>query len=530
MIEKILTQKWGKLVLALLSGVLLTLSFPYTGSAFPLSFIAWVPLLMLGFSNDVRRWKIFLYAYLTFLIYNLGTTWWIYYASPGGAYMAFICNSLVMAVAFCLGVIFTKKWKLTYRLLFWMFSWILFEYIHFNWELSWPWLTLGNVFARVPQLVQWYSITGVLGGSLWILGVNSIVFATCTKQEISLKNLRYVFVSVLVPIVISVILYWLPNSHDSKANVSIIQPNIDPYEEKFTVGDQEQLNEILDLCDKSTRKTTELIVAPETALNPHSYVDESAIHQQTFFHSLLERKAKWNSANLLIGASTFKIFERPNSHVSRALQGGPGFIETYNSSMLFYEKRIPQVVHKSKLVLGVEKIPFSSWFPQLEEMSINLGGSSGTLGIEKNGPSIMKTSRSRFAPVVCYESIYGAFVGAQCAKGADYIAIITNDGWWKETPGYLQHFSFARLRAIENRKYVIRSANTGRSGFIDDKGNIIKTLEWGVKGYLSAEIQKNKTTTVYSILGDYLAIIALFAICTMLIIGRFTKYSRIEEV
>src|SRR6218665_140479 len=162
----------NKFVLCLLSGLILVVSFPITGSLFPLSFIAWVPLLLVeeGLSSKKRSgWRIFFFSYITFFIYNLGTTWWVYNASIGGAIMAFFANSLLMAIAFTVYHLLNKFvgrnwWKVSF-----VSVWLTFELLHFHWELSWPWLTLGNAFASANYLVQWYSITGAFGGSLWIL-------------------------------------------------------------------------------------------------------------------------------------------------------------------------------------------------------------------------------------------------------------------------------------------------------------------------------------------------------------------------
>ena len=110
-------------------------------------------------------------------------------------------------------------------------------------------------------------------------------------------------------------------------------------------------------------------------------------------------------------------------------------------------------IHKSKLVVGVEKIPYSDFLPFLEDLAIDNGGIVGSLG-EEDSVKIFNTSVGKIAPIVCYESIYPEFVAEQCRKGAELLCVITNDGWWGDTPGYKQHFSFSRLRAIENRRWL----------------------------------------------------------------------------
>jgi apolipoprotein N-acyltransferase len=95
-------------------------------------------------------------------------------------------------------------------------------------------------------------------------------------------------------------------------------------------------------------------------------------------------------------------------------------------------------------------------------------------------------------------------------KGSDLIAIITNDGWWKNSAGYKQHFSYASLRAIEQRKTIVRSANTGISGVIDAKGKILQKTKWDEEICITANVNLNSQTTFYSQFGNYVGRISIF--------------------
>ena len=518
MLQTVLSRRLNRWLLAFFSGVLMALSFPFTGSLFPLAFVAWVPLLLVeeSYTAERKSYALFFQGYLAFLVYNVLTTWWIYFADPDGAYMAFICNSLVMAIAFYVFHRLKRKLGTIWNTPLLLCTWLTFEFLHFNWEISWPWLTLGNVFARVPELVQWYAWTGVLGGSLWILSVNIFVVKFLHRKldlRQSWLEMRTFLIKgsflIVLPVLVSLVVYVSYTETQQPYEIVAIQPNIDPYNEKFNGSDDEQLAEIMDLADKEVSPATQLVMAPETALYPNGNIVEEELHQKTAFHLLMERRARWNNASFLIGATTYKFFDQKNSRASRKDPFGPGYYEAYNSSILFKENRTPTIVHKSKLVLGVEKIPFSNIFPWLEDLSINLGGSSGSLGIEDGGPTVMKAGNVTFAPVVCYESVYGGFVRSQCKQGAGFIAIITNDGWWRDTPGYKQHFAFARLRAIENRKYVARSANTGTSGFINQRGDVLQQTGWWKETAIRQTIQLNERKTLYQLLGDYLGYFAV---------------------
>lgn len=185
----------------------------------------------------------------------------------------------------------------------------------------------------------------------------------------------------------------------------------------------------------------------------------------------------------------------------RPIGGSNQFYESYNTSVLISQDKAPEFIHKSKLVLGVEKLPFSNWLPFLEKLSIQNGGTSGTLGSESE-PKVLQSNGFTFAPVICYESIYGDWVARQCREGAEVIFVITNDGWWENTAGYKQHASFSRLRAIENRRYVARSANTGISSIINERGDVIIATDYWVMDAFRATVQLNDKPTFYITYGD----------------------------
>jgi apolipoprotein N-acyltransferase len=532
--EVILSKRRSRLLLSLCSGILMVLSFPYTGSVTALVFIAWIPLLLVErsiYQNRYRSAKLFIHAYITFFVYNLGTTWWIWNASPGGAILAFVLNSLLMTIPLFLFHVSKKKLGATFGFLCFSAYWIGFEYLHYHWELSWPWLNLGNCFSITPTWIQWYSYTGVLGGTLWILLVNYLGYVFVSnvlikKQSLSsnVKTITYWAISIAVPIMISLFLYtnYQEATHKNQLlNVTVLQPNIDPYNEKFTSSLDSQLEKLCDLADRYKDSSTDMIIGPETAISS-SFFEEDLSHL-AFYSYLKKRKEKWGHAGLYTGASTFRFFENKHSRASRKLPDGPGYYESYNSSLLIDEDNTHSFLHKSKLVLGVEKLPFSDWLPILETLSINNGGTSGTLGVEKE-PKVMSSHNVTFAPLICYESIYGAFNAEQCRKGAQAIFIITNDGWWGDTPGYKQHKSFACLRAIENRKFVARSANTGTSCFINDLGETTQQTAWWKMTGIKQQIQLNNQLTFYTQHGDLLGKISLLILICLLIVFFYMKF------
>jgi len=519
-----------RFLLSILSGILMVISFPYTGSLTPLIFISWVPLLLVEESiskNNYRSGKVFIHAYITFLIYNIGTTWWIWNASAGGALMAFILNALLMAIAFYVFHFIKKKLGKGTQYVILPLVWIAFEHLHYYWELSWPWLSLGNAFSIRTTWIQWYEYTGSLGGTLWVLSINLMITVLAINhffKKQALKTLQKMLLALtlvlVLPILLSIYLYTSYEEEKHPIEVVLLQPNIDPYNEKFTASLESQLEKIFNLADTKVSDKTDIVIAPETAISWGFY--EEDLKRLPFYSYILSRKAKWKNASLLTGASTARFYKTKHSRASIPMDGGPGFIESYNSSLLMDEHNHSTFLHKSKLVLGVEKLPFSDWLPFLEELSIENGGTSGTLGIEEE-PQVLHTDKFVFAPLICYESIYGEFNSEQVKKGAEVIFVITNDGWWGDTPGYKQHMSFSRIRAIENRRSITRSANTGTSCIINQRGDVIQQTQYWKQDVLKGEVNLNKNITMYSATGDVLG--KTFTImASLLLLLSFVKY------
>ena len=143
--------------------------------------------------------------------------------------------------------------------------------------------------------------------------------------------------------------------------------------------------------------------------------------------------------------------------------------------------------------------------------SFDLGGTTGSLGRQMEPTNFVLKNGTKVAPVICYESVFGGYLAQYIRKGAELIVVITNDGWWRNTPGYKQHFSFSRLRAVETRRSVARAANTGISCFINQRGDVFQPTPWWTETAISGEVNLNDEITFYVKYGDYIARVSMFA-------------------
>jgi apolipoprotein N-acyltransferase len=509
----------GKLfLLSILSAALLTAAWPVWGFA-PLLFVAFIPLLyvqqIISGDNRLRARHLFLYAYLTFVLWNLLTTWWVSFASGGGAALAILTNALLMALVF---LIFHKlKRNLPERVGTFILIpvWISFEFFHLDWDLSWPWLTLGNGLAANYKWIQWYEYTGVFGGSFWILIINVLIFEIFVHRNTLLRKfslrLTYIVIAAalfIFPIIISLIRY---HNFDTRANtvapinVVVVQPNVDPYV-KFTSDFREMTENMLSLAESKTDSYTDYVVFPETSLIESLW--ENDIQYAWTINRLRQIVREHPKLKFVSGATTGYEYA-PNekrSPTARKYTDEDKYYESYNTALQVDCTKTIQLYHKSKLVPGVEKMPFPKILGFLGKYAIDLGGTIGSLGMQDERTVFhSKYGPGKIAPVICYESIYGDYVSQYIRNGADYIFIVTNDGWWGDTPGYKQHLLYGRMRAIETRKSIARSANTGISCFIDQRGDIYQQQPWWKASAIKQTLYSTAGMTFYTRHGDYIA-------------------------
>ncbi len=311
---------------------------------------------------------------------------------------------------------------------------------------------------------------------------------------------------IFVPIVISLIRYATYSEKINPVNVVAIQPNIDPYGEKFSdMSNEMQLIRILQIASEKINDSTEYLLAPETALPHNLWEDE--LNEYTEVRTIKKYLASKPNLKMLIGASTAKAYLNgaTPSVTARKFKDDDAYYDSYNTALYFENNKPVEIFHKSKLVPGVEKMPYPQIFGFLENYAIDLGGTAGSLGTQDE-PSVFTSADSNsVAPVICYESVYGEYVTKYVKKGAQLIFIITNDGWWKKTPGHKQHMNYARLRAIETRTWVARSANTGISCFIDPNGNVMDPQPYNTTAAIQLPVPVTSTApTFYVRYGDIL--------------------------
>ena len=517
-----MSKTLNHLVLSLSTGILLGLSWPSQGLTL-LIFGALVPLLYVEESirKDTGKRKglrLFCFSYLSFLTWNLITTWWLFNSTLFGMLFANLCNSLFYALIFLL--FYWAKGRLPLRSahIFLVSLWLAFEKLHLIWDFSWTWLNLGNVFSEQIYWIQWYEYTGTFGGSLWVLSLNLWFFYILKKQNFKLsKDLVPRLVPPLLflalPIAFSLYLYQNVETPEKTIEVVLMQPNIDPYSTKYELTNKIFLDQFWQQSKPFLTPNTDYVLTPETYF-AEGYGEELATYASTEIHGgIQEGLAAYPKLQWISGIQFYDTYvQKEAPSLTANLVRNNLWVEFYNSAVCEQYNEIPDVYHKSKLVVGVENMPFKAVLkPLLGEVMIDLGGTVSSRKIQENR-SVFSNSNSteKAAPIICYESIFGEFVTEYVQNGATFLAVISNDAWWGETPGHRQLLSYTRLRAIENRRDIARSANTGISAFIDARGELLQQTAYNTKTILTGKIASRSQLTFYTRFGDLIARWSIF--------------------
>lgn len=498
---------------ALLSAALL--SAGWLGmSGLPL-LAALVPLLWISDSCGASRrgwWCMFGWACLTFVSWNGATIWGLWYATPVGPFAATLASTFLNLLAFMLYHTVSKRAHraLAYTLL--VSGWIATEYWYTVGEFSFPWLLLGNGFAVDTWAVQWYEYTGLFGGSLWVLVCNLLLFEAWRHRR-SVRHWVRAGLAVAIPPAVSLAIYFGWQEPQRTIEAAVVQPDVDCYD-KFSTSPELQHGNLLSLLAE-VPDSVRLIAMPETALVEG--INESCIESSPTLARFEEALAAGHpQALLVVGADTYKIYPEGVRTSTARLRNGIWY-DRFNTALAVQASGVGAIHHKSRLVIGVEKMPLPWLFEWLRFLVVDLGGTTGQLGVDRQR-TVFTAGDVAVAPAICYESVYGAYMGEFVQRGAQLFVVITNDGWWGDTAIHRQHFSFSRLRAIEHRRAVVRSANTGISGFITARGDVVApTLGWNERGVLTQTVAVADGMTFYTRYGDYVGRIAEYVLLLCLL-------------
>jgi len=510
------------ILLAIFSGLLLWIGWPPTHYTTFLLFVGLVPMLVaidnIIQSNFTKKGKkIFGTTFIGFFVWNILSIFWVYNSlkvigdvvAVPVSFIPYSLGPLLMAAACWLYYRLRLITNRNFSLLGLVCFWIAYEYLNQSWDLKFPWMTLGNGFAVSHQWVQWYEYTGVYGGTIWIWTINIflfLIYAGLKDGQTKATRLKLVstFVLLLIlPMSYSLYTYYNYQEQSDPSNIVVVQPNIDPYAKETTMPASLQLSILTHLSDSLGQANTEFFIWPETAIADE--INEDNIRTNTYFLQAQHFLNKYKNGNLLTGAETVKFYNNQATPTANYDEQDKVYYDNFNTAVNIENSAEVQFYHKSKLVPGVEALPFPTALSFLKPVFEHLGGATGSYAGQGEPGVFYSQSGIGVTPAICYETLWGEWIANSVKKGSQFIAIITNDGWWGDTPGKDQHIDYAKLRAIETRRWVCRSANTGISAFINQRGDVVQQTKWWTRTAIKQNINLNSDITFYVHYGDYLA-------------------------
>jgi len=511
-----LASKHRLLLMSLVTGLLLALAWPARG--IPLfAFIAFIPLLFveseLYKNKDANKSvSFFLYAWGAFFVWNLLTTYWIMFATLPGMITAVVLNSFFMAIPWWLMHVSRRLFPKNQGVFPVLFFWLSFEYLHTKWDLSWNWLDLGNVFASWPNWIQWYEYTGTAGGAIWVLLFNIILFQLIKElwlhRLLTKKVAWYSFFAVgtfVVPLAFSLHIYANFVEKSDPVEVVVVQPSFDPYQSPQTMEEAiERTKTMIALAAPLITDSTQFVVAPEAILPEGLWRGNEARNRHVLL--LQDFMMRNPHINWVTGALVYQLYGTGTAEIpytARPLEAYGYYFDTFNAAVMFDKDGRFSYYYKSMLVPGIERMPFFRVLRPLGQLVDAMGGTSGSLGTQDTrGVFTHSQTQNVVGPVICYESIYGDFMSGFVRNGATMIFVLTEDGWWRRTPGHRQHHEYARLRAIEFRRPVVRAAGTGISSFIDQKGEVQQRTQWWETTAIVGVVNQNSELTYFARFGN----------------------------
>ncbi len=512
---------WNLTFFAAISGALLALSFPKYGSGY-LTWIALIPLFWaIRESSSVRQGL--LLGFISGMICHIGLIYWITFVVVNYGYLPVYMGIILMLLLACYlslytavfsaGIVFFRNKVALYFAA--PVLWICLEYGKSYLFSGFPWENLGYSQYRNHYLIQFADITGVFGLSFLIVLINASLFEFITKRT----KKEFILAAVIILITTGILIYGVNRSSQiemamqnaPEIRVSLIQGNIDQSKKWNDDFQKEIINMYEQLSLQNAPPEGGLIVWPETAV-PFNYQDVNNFQKQI---STISWKTKsW----FIFGSTSYKKSE--------------GNTDYYNSAYLLSPGgEIKGKYDKVHLVPYGEYVPLRNIFPFIRKLTAGMGDFSAGIGYN---PLVM--DNKKIGILICYEGILPFAARMYKKSGAELLVNITNDAWFGATSAPFQHFSMSIFRAVENRLYLVRAANTGISGIVDPQGKVVVQTKIFEKASLHGKVKFSNMQTIYAKHGDMLVIVCFILVFFYFILvlkGRIRnagrKYSRKDK-
>ena len=483
---------------AIFSAVILGISQQPIGFGFLawIAFIPWLKILV-----KLRDFKQIILSFFTFgffyhlitifwLAFNIGTNQWV-------ATVSMVSTVIFLSIMILPGAVvwYILQKSTTSQLFAFPIVWTVLEYFRSLGTLAFPWVSIANTQLSFIYPIQIAEYTGVYGVSFWILLVNIAIYKSIKSKQINTWLITAGIFS--FPWIVGIIIMETEELQNNDfVSTAVVQPNIhlsEKWEDSLKI---QHVNTLIELSTPSMKENIDLIVWPETALPV--YLLKSG---RRYLRNIRE-ELKNSPSKILTGIPHYDYIDK--EYLS------------YNSVVMFDRTELFGIYKKIQLVPMAEYVPLSGVFPSLSDL--NFGQANFIRGKEYTLYPLKEWS---FGAVICFESTLPKLIRQFVLEGANFITIVVNDGWYETAPEPQQHSRQAIFRAIENRRPVIRCANTGISMIIDPLGKIKDMSELNAQIVLNSSVYPQTKKTFYTRFGDVFAgILILILLIRILIILR----------
>ncbi|MDV3866783.1 hypothetical protein CMU00_15945 [Elizabethkingia anophelis] len=411
------------------------------------SFLAWnffgvlflINIIILFYVIDIIQDKSLakknIYIFPFFLCLNIGATFWLYKSDPIYSVITFIANACLMTFFFSIAMLSVWRNKKVAFILIWIIS----EWILTKWDLSWPWLTFGNVLGNQWYLIQWYSVTGVYGGSLWLLFFGLMIYMAVIKGFSKLINIKLFFCS-LIPMS-SLLFYFMPLPDIKKSETIVLYT---PDEQSMKDDNYNKTKKMFSLLAENRISENSKIITPELFFLIQPY---DLTHGNMYY--LFTNYLSTNNMIFIFGS------EIKNDSINK-----------FNGIT---------VIDKSNVLFRIKKkyVPVTEYTPKI--LTPFFGKSFYVKNRDDNSNEIIEKLNS--FPFVCYEILFSEFV-ARKVYNTNLIMLLASEEFMNDSFfGSRQYDNLVRIRAIENSRYLIKNSYLGKSLIITPKGNHINLKE-----------------------------------------------------
>lgn len=511
--EEELKQRRKDRYLLILSGIFLGIAFPPFPFPFPIFiFFAFIPyFFVIETKNkliDLNR-----SSYLTFFVFSLITLYWVGswqkesdpFLIISGILLLFI-NPFILLIASTLFYYSKKIIKSRTAFLLFPFFWVSYEYLYTKTDLHFPWLTLGSGIAKFTSFIQIADVIGTFGISFLILLINVLLFLGAANLKKNKRKTILSFSSAIL-IIAFVLIYGFVRENNFKVSgkkieVGLIQPNLDPWEKWDNSKLDDLLNQYFELSQEAVNQGAKLIIWPETALPVYLTLESHKAEVDSIYKFIQK-----NNVYLMTGMPNVIFYNKQNHPSGAKYEKSLGYYGTYNSILLFSpDDKAIQQYGKMKLVPFGERTPFVNTLPFLADLikwsvgigEWNIGRDTTIFKLDMKQANSSAKDSVKIGGLVCFESVFPIFVSHFVNKGAEFLAVVTNDSWYGNLSGPYQHKEYANLRAVENRRFVVRAANGGISCVINPLGQTVEETSMFTKTFLVGNIYLSNQKTFYT--------------------------------